>query len=44
MGFNPTVGDRTRPISIASFRDHVQKMHLERNKGFEQEYKVGGTL
>ncbi|KAL5486438.1 hypothetical protein EMCRGX_G018913 [Ephydatia muelleri] len=33
------VGDRTRPISITSFRDHVQTMHMERNKGFEQEYK-----
>ena len=43
-GLFSAVGDRTRPISITSFRDHVQTMHMERNKGFEQEYKVGVSL
>ena len=38
------VDDSTKSISIASFRDHVQKMHSEGNRGFRQEYKVGGAF
>ena len=29
-----------KPISIDSFRDHVNEMHVERDKGFEVEYQV----
>ena len=35
-----TVTDRLKPISVDSFRDHVNKMHEERDKGFEAEYQV----
>ena len=35
-----TVTDRMKPISVTSFRDHVQQMHAERDRGFEIEYKV----
>ena len=34
------VADRLKPISVDSFRDHVNKMHEERDKGFEAEYQV----
>ena len=34
------VADRMKPISVDSFRDHVNKMHIERDKGFEAEYQV----
>ena len=34
------VADRMKPISVDSFRDHVNKMHEERDKGFEAEYQV----
>ena len=36
----PSVADRMKPISVDSFRDHVNKMHEERDKGFEVEYQV----
>lgn len=29
-----------KPISVVSFRDHVWKMHSDRDKGFESEYQV----
>ena len=29
-----------KPISVTSFRDHVQQMHAERDRGFEIEYQV----
>ena len=35
-----TVTDRMKPISVTSFRDHVQQMHAERDRGFEIEYQV----
>ena len=35
-----TVTDRMKPISVISFRDHVQQMHAERDRGFEIEYQV----
>ena len=35
-----TVTDRMKPISIISFRDHVQQMHSEGDRGFESEYQV----
>ena len=34
------VTDRMKPISIISFRDHVQQMHSEQDRGFESEYQV----
>ncbi len=36
----PSVLDRLKPISVISFRDHVQTMHIERDKPFEAEYEV----
>ena len=35
-----TVAERMKPISVESFRDHVNEMHEERDKGFETEYQV----
>ena len=32
--------DRLKPISLSSFRSHVQNMHDDRAKGFEAEYQV----
>ncbi|CAI8024471.1 Receptor-type tyrosine-protein phosphatase alpha [Geodia barretti] len=37
------VADRLKPISVDSFRDHVNKMHEERDKGFEAEYQSLGS-
>ena len=30
-----------KPIAVASFHEHVQQMHVDSDKGFETEYKVG---
>ena len=35
-----TVLDRMKPVSQASFRDHVAEKHEDRDKGFEAEYQV----
>ena len=32
-----------KPISLSSFRGHVQNMHDDRAKGFEAEYQVSYT-
>ena len=32
--------ERMKPIAVASFHEHVQKMHVDSDKGFESEYKV----
>ena len=29
-----------KPIAVASFHEHVQRMHVDSDKGFESEYKV----
>ena len=29
-----------KPVSLASFRDHVAMRHEDRDKGFETEYQV----
>ena len=38
------VADRMKPITVDSFRDHVNNMHDERDKGFEAEYQVTHQL
>ena len=38
------VADRMNPITVDSFRDHVNMMHDERDKGFEAEYQVTHQL
>ena len=36
----PAVLDRMQPVALTGFKDHVQKMHSERDKDFEAEYQV----
>ncbi len=38
--YTHTVIDRANPVSLTSFRSHVQNMHDDRAKGFEAEYQV----
>ena len=36
--------ERMKPIAVASFHEHVQQMHVDSDKGFETEYKVGAAI
>ena len=40
MNFFFSVRDRTKAISVEEFAKHVQSMHADRDKWFEQEYNV----
>ena len=34
------VQDRLKAVSVDTFGEHVQRMHADRDKWFEQEYNV----
>lgn len=36
--------DRMKPIPVENFGDHVEHMHSDRDKRFEEEYKVSGWI
>ena len=38
--FLPSVQDRLKAVPVDTFGEHVQRMHADRDKMFEQEYNV----
>ena len=44
MFVTAAVMDRMKPVSLASFRDHVASRHEDRDKGFETEYQVSASV
>ena len=38
--YNYLVQDRSKPVPVEEFSEHVQRMHADRDKFFELEYNV----